>query len=72
MVLKYVIKPVPSLFLLFPISVVAAVGVVVGSDAAADAVQVVQLRAVAMAAVAYTSTTSAVAASLQTCTINSK
>ncbi len=51
LVLKYVIKPVPSLFLLFPVGVVGAVdSVAVGPDASAD-VQLVQFRVVAMAAV---------------------
>ena len=51
LVLKYVIKPVPSLFLLFPVGVVGAVdSVAVGSDAPAD-VQLVQLGVDAMAAV---------------------
>lgn len=67
LVLKYVIKPVPSLFLLFPVGVVAAVGVVVGTDAASA--QLVQLGPVAMAAVddaADAATTDAATASLQT------
>ena len=52
LVLKYVIKPVPSLFLLFAVGVVGSVdSVAVGSDASAD-VQLVQLGVVAMAAVA--------------------
>ena len=49
--LKYVIKPVPSLFLLFAIGIVGAVdSAAVGSDASTD-VQLVQLGVVAMASV---------------------
>lgn len=51
LVLKYVIKPVPSLFLLFAIGIVGAVdSAAVGSDASTD-VQLVQLGVVAMASV---------------------
>ncbi len=49
--LKYVIKPVPSLFLLFAIGIVGAVdSAAIGSDASID-VQLVQLGVVAMASV---------------------
>ena len=54
--LKYVIKPVPSLFLLFAIGIVGAVdSAAVGSDASTD-VQLVQLGVVAMASVAADAT----------------
>ena len=62
LVLKYVIKPVPSLFLLFPVVVVPAAAVV------ARSVQFVQLGVVAMAAV--TSAAASSTASLQTYTSN--
>ena len=63
LVLKYVIKPVPSLFLLFPVVVVPAAAVV------ARSVQFVQLGVVAMAAVTSSAAASSTA-SLQTYTSN--